>query len=120
VRADDQHARLGRAPTDLARREDAVHAGHRDVHQDDVGPEGVDNPEGAARRTGFADDLVARGVCEDVAYAHPKQGVIIDEDDSHGGKAPGSRGVVAIYIRAARQLFPYPPRSVIDLHSCYF
>ena len=52
------------------------------------GVERVDDPEGAARGTGFADDLVTGGVGEDVANAHSKQGVIIDQDDSHVGQAP--------------------------------
>ena len=108
MRADDQHPRLGRAPADLARREHAVHAGHRDVHQDDVGRERVDDPERAARGTGFADDLMAGRVCEDVAHAHSEQGVIIDEDDSHVGQAPGSRVAWRFIYGQRVNSSPYP------------
>jgi hypothetical protein len=52
-----QHARVRIAPLDVHHGLDAVHARHRQVHQDQMGRQHPDGTNGIAPVVGLADDL---------------------------------------------------------------
>ena len=66
---------------DAARRFDAVHVRHRDVHQDDIGPQRVrvrDRLESVGR---FADDAKLRPLVEHLAQRAAHRRVIVDDEN---------------------------------------
>jgi hypothetical protein len=77
---DDPHAR--HAPDDLAGRGDPVHAGHRDIHQDDVRLLGFDEVEAVSGRSRLADQLVRRHRREEIPNTRPENVVVVNQNDS--------------------------------------
>ena len=76
---DDQHPGGVVQFAELAERLDAVHAGHLDVHQDDVGPQllGAGDALGAVRR--LADDLDVVLDLQEGAQSAADHLVVVDE-----------------------------------------
>ena len=94
---DDQHpGRVGQL-AQSAQRLDAVHAGHLDVHQDDVGPQflGAGDSLGAVGR--LADDL----------------DVVLDLQE--GAQAPADHLVVVDRSSTRRSRWPQPPGTSISI-----
>ncbi len=130
VRAHQQHPYRRMVTEDLARRLDAGQTGQPDVHEDDIGLQGIHEVERPLARLRLADDLEVRLVCESVVRALPMKGMIVHHEDTdsttlhvttcyarvcRGGrrrpaKAAGcfpSRRMRAITLAAA----PEPPRG---------
>ena len=76
--------------TDLAARLDARARGQPHVHDDDVGPLGVDDAQRLVRIARLADDLQAGHVLEKAAQPAAHQFVVVAEDDPHR-PTPGIR-----------------------------
>jgi hypothetical protein len=79
----DQHARLRNPPPDLSRGQNTVHARQRNIHQHDVWSGGVHELEAAAGGVRFSGDFETWDDSQREARAHPKQGVVVDQDDFH-------------------------------------
>src|ERR687897_349297 len=71
-------ASQGREAGDLARRLDAVHPGHVQIHNDDVGREFEDEAQRRRAVGGFGDDLDALFL-QKVAQTGPKEVVVVHE-----------------------------------------
>jgi hypothetical protein len=61
-----------------------VHAGHAEVHQDQVRTELSCSLDGLLAPRGFANDLETTVRAQDLADPIAKQGVVVDEQDSDG------------------------------------
>jgi hypothetical protein len=82
---DDEDAGAAARGDDPAGRLDAVHAGHADVHEDDVGAEFGGHADGFGAVFGLAYRGQAGGALQKHAHAHALQGLVVgDEDGGHG------------------------------------
>ena len=66
---------------DAGRRLDAVHVRHRDVHQDDIGPQRGRLGDGLEPVGGIADDRELRPLMEHLSQRTPDRGVIVDDEN---------------------------------------
>jgi hypothetical protein len=109
VHRQHQHLDLGRQPVDRARRVDAVHAGHRDVEQRDLGPQGEDALDALGAVAGLADHLEPRlGGQQRAQPAAQDRVVVADHDpgrhrssDRSTPAAPASQLTLAALERGA-------------------
>jgi hypothetical protein len=83
-RREDDDARLGHLGGDPARRRDAVDAGHREVHEDDVGSQADRRLDalGAVRRA--RDDLDPVDAVDDALEALADHDMVVAEHDADG------------------------------------
>ena len=70
----------------------AVHLGHADVHEHDVGAVFVGGLDGFEAGAGFGDDVDVGLVVEDHGEATAHEGLVVDDDDADGHVGSGSRG----------------------------
>ena len=79
----DDDARQRRDRADLARRLDAAHPRHVEIHDDDVRRQLADLRDGLRAVPGLADDLDAL-LLEEIAEPGPEEIVIVDEQHPQG------------------------------------
>ncbi len=97
----------------MARRLETAQAGHRDVHEDEVGPQPLHQRDGLPAVAGHADHLVAP--CrQQRGDPVPEERVIVGEDDPHGGAPPSAGPEAASTGTASRTT---APASAPDDHS---
>jgi hypothetical protein len=82
VRRQDQHAGRVAELVEPARRLDAVHARHPDVHEDDVGPQRPHLRQRDLAVGGLADHLDVRLGLQDEAEAGAQQRLVVDQQDA--------------------------------------
>ena len=80
---DDGHILRGRVRLDAATELDAVHAGHADVQDDDVGLRPLERTCGGRGVVSFLELHVHR--LEGGAQQSAQPGIVIDEENAHGG-----------------------------------
>jgi hypothetical protein len=83
VHREHEHLRAFDALQDLPRRLDAVQLRHRDVHDDDVRAELLDEIDRGPAVARFADDLDLLVRLEDAAQALSDHGVIVNQEDAN-------------------------------------
>ena len=79
------HARQRRNRRDVPCRLDAAHAGHVQIHHDDVGRHFTNDVQGLLAGGGLPDDLDAL-VFQEVAKPTPEEIVIVDDQDADLGQ----------------------------------
>jgi hypothetical protein len=103
----DQDARMRFGRNDRSGRLNPVHAGHPDIHHDDVRVAAANEIERGRAVGGLADDDDARFLFEDHAESLAQERLIVDEDDGDrvgsgpaiGHGAPRSMiGIVAVTV----------------------
>jgi hypothetical protein len=82
VRRQDQHAGRVAELVQPARRLDAVHARHPDVHEDDVGPQRPHLRQRDLAVGGLTDHLDVRLGLQDEAEAGAQQWLVVDQQDA--------------------------------------
>jgi hypothetical protein len=82
VRRQDQHAGRVAELVEPARRLDAVHARHPDVHEDDVGPQRPHLRQRDLAVGGLTDHLDVRLGLQDEAEAGAQQRLVVDQQDA--------------------------------------
>ena len=83
-----------------AGRLDAVHAGHANVHQDDVGGVLCGGADGLLPRAGLAYNLDVAGRLEDGLEACAHHRLIVGDDDAQRGHGLGSAyGSIAVTLK---------------------
>jgi hypothetical protein len=83
VDREEDHARLGVALPDEPCRLDAVHPGHPDVHEHDVGRVLLDRANGLLARGGFPHDVDLIGDAERGLQPITRDRVVVDDEHSH-------------------------------------
>ena len=81
VRIEDAHGRGAIVAGDAAGRLEAVHLGHPDVHEDDVGPVAGREVHRFAPVGGLADDLDVFGRAEEDREPAAYQRLVVGHDD---------------------------------------
>ena len=79
IHAQGDHARVGAPVHDLTDRVDAAPAGHVQIHQGDIGPQLLGQPDARLRVAGFADDDQSFLPLQQRSKPITKQRVVIDE-----------------------------------------
>jgi hypothetical protein len=87
----DEHPGRGGGGADLGRCLDAVHAGHPDVHQHQVGVQGRGHGDGRGAVGCLADHLDVGLGLQDQPEAHPKQCLVVGEQDADHAVSRSSR-----------------------------
>src|SRR6476661_4230849 len=97
VRREHQHARFGRPGEDAPHRLESADAGHRDVHDHDVGLRVLDRAHGvlAARRLG--DHAHVRRAVDEEPEAHAHDRMVVDQH--HADPRPWHRVMLKHYLR---------------------
>ena len=89
VGGDEDRHRPGDARRDRARCLDAADAGHRDVHQHEIGPERVDERHRLLAGGRLAHELEVSGRAEDGAGGPAERRLIVCDEDADGHGASG-------------------------------
>ena len=110
-RGERQHRRAALAAAHLAGGLHAVDHGHPRVHQDHVGPQGLDRGEDLAAVGALADDLEAEGVSQDAPQSGSHQLLIVDQQDPDHGVLRGLTSTGSV----ARTSQPRPPGPASQL-----
>jgi hypothetical protein len=72
----------GSSARNAARGLDAVHPRHRDIHQDDIGPESVGLGNRLESVNGFAHDVKLGPLLKQLPEHRADRGVIVDQQES--------------------------------------